>query len=177
MTGKVLLRKHVTFCRMSVSAVYHSKIGEVCVCESGLITRLNVFQDRLLALGWVQDETGPRVHMLWHRRSKRWKSVWRCRDRWTRWHICAWKVGRAGRPTPGCRSTAFRNRREGMSADVHLFVCESLHYMAKSMWTTLSTQFCVVLLWACFYVEKPMKTSEHPCKNHSLKNIFRYYFI
>lgn len=119
MTGKLLPCKHVTFCLMNASGIYSSKIGEVfvcvCVSESGPITRLNVFQDRSLDPGWVRDESGPGVHMLWHRRSKRWKSVWHCRDRWTQWHIRA--LGAQAGPTPGCRSNAIRNWREGMSVE------------------------------------------------------------
>lgn len=167
MTGNVLLRKHVTFCRAGESAIYHSRRGEVCVCESGLITRLNVFQDRLLASGRVRDETGPGVHMLWHRRSERWKSAWRCRDRWTQWHMRAWKVGHAGGPAPGCRSNGVRNWREGMSADVCLFVCERLHCVAKSMWTT---QFCVILLLIVFH---GCVGNIKACNNHS----FRHYLL
>lgn len=44
------------------------------------------------------------------------------------------KVGRADRPTLGCRSNAITNWREGLSvACVSLFVCEATLYMAKTI--------------------------------------------
>lgn len=105
----------------------------VCIhaCKSEVITLVNVFQDGLLA--------SPGVHMLWHCRSKRWKSVERHRDRWTQWHITVSvrKVGRADRPTPGSRSNAIRNWSGGRSVYV---------YVARSMKPSRSVRLHLLLV-------------------------------
>lgn len=79
----MILSKHVTF--LSYGSVFIKTKQESVVCESGLVWML--LQDRLSALGWVQDETGAGVYMLSSCRSKRGKSVWCCRDRWTERHM------------------------------------------------------------------------------------------
>lgn len=68
----------------------HEFVRWVCLREWMCLlvtTLLNVLHNRLLALGWVLNESGPGLHMLWQDRSKRWKSESHIRNRWTRWHI------------------------------------------------------------------------------------------
>lgn len=131
-------------------------IGQVCVsgcvcgcvsvhaCKSGVITLVNVFQDRLLA--------SPGVHMLWHCRSKRWKSVEHRGDRWTRWHILYVRE-KSGKQTG--RHLAADQAPSETEAEVgaYAFVCHWRHSVATTMTTSPVSAFmrlCLLLVGRFF---------------------------
>lgn len=98
----------------------------------------------------MQDKSGPGVHMLWHCRSKRRKSVWHCRDRWTQWHIRVRNVGHIDKPTPGYRSNAIRNWRGREECWMCVSLCvERTLYGQEYVDNTISI-ICCSLVWGCF---------------------------
>lgn len=114
--------------RLVCMTAKQERCARAYVGKSGLITRLNVFQGRLLAAGRVWDESGPGVHMLWHCRSKKMKvrvALQRQMDAMTH-TTCAKKkkkkVRRADRQ--GRRLAAFQMPSEtGGKGSLSLFLC------------------------------------------------------
>lgn len=133
------------------------------VCKSGLITRLNVFQGRLLAVavesgGWLGgwgcgSSLVLGVHMLWHCRSKKMKvrvALQRQMDAVTH----TYTKSRARRRADTWLQIKYRQKLEGR--DERCMGLYSLCVWGETVRPKISghppfpTHFCVVLVWDCF---------------------------
>ena len=100
-----------------------------------------MFQDRLSASGWDAGRDTSRSPYVVTPRIKKDESQRGAAE--TDGRTDTYVQETSGGPTPGCRSNAIRNWREGASASVSERERERQQCVAKSIWTTLvNTVLC-----------------------------------
>lgn len=157
---------------MNASGIYNSKIGEVwaSVCQSGLITRLFVLQDRLLASGVGVGPVWSRSPYVVTPQIKKMKVsvvLWRQMDAVTH-TTCA--KSRARRQADTWLQIRCHQTLEGRDV---CWMCVScccvrLYNMAKSMWTTVNNILCNF----AWFKARPIC-----CNSQGLILLYRYYLL